>query len=86
LNPASLLVDVALGVMVLELLVVILVRGRNGRGPDPLDITASLTAGGALLIGLHFSLAGRAWPAVALCLLVSLAGHLWDLRRRWRKR
>jgi hypothetical protein len=81
---AGLLVDVALAFMALELLLVIIVHRRTGRGPQPLDICASLVAGGALLVALQFALRGQPWPGVAVCLLVSLGGHVWDLWRRWR--
>ena len=84
MTPAGLLVDAALGVMALELLLVIIVRARTGGGPHPLDVGASLLAGGALLVALLFALQGRSWPAVPICLLVSLGGHVWDLRRRSR--
>ncbi len=84
MTPAGLLVDVALGFMALELLLVIIVRARTGRGPHPLDLCASLLAGGALLVALQFALRGQPWPGVAVCLLVSLGGHAWDLQRRWR--
>jgi len=81
---AGLLVDVALAFMALELLLVIIVHRRTGRGPQPLDICASLVAGGALLVALQLALRGQPWPGVAVCLLVSLGGHVWDLWRRWR--
>ena len=84
MTPAGLLVDVALAVMALELLLVIIIRATTRKAPHPLDIAASLLAGGALLVGLRFALQGKPWPAVAICLLVSLAGHAWDLWRRYR--
>jgi len=78
------IVDLILGLMVLEALVLIVFRRSAGHGIAPVDLVASLLAGAMLLLALRFALTGAGWLPVAACLAAALVAHLWDLRRRWR--
>ncbi len=78
------IVDLVLGLMLLEALVLVAYRRRTGRGIAAGNLVASLLAGALLLLALRLALAGEAWPAIAACLAVALVAHLWDLARRWR--
>jgi hypothetical protein len=76
-------VDGILAFVVVEILLMILIRKKAGRGVAPLDLLSSLAAGIALLFALRAALSGAGWPVIALCLLLSLCAHVVDLRRRW---
>lgn len=83
LLATGVLVDIALAVMLLELLVlVVLGRRRGGRGLSPIDVIGHLMAGG-LLLGAVRSIATGADVRITLLLLtLSFPAHLWDLQRR----
>jgi len=76
------IVDCILGFMLLEWVVLAVLHHRSNRGLNPVELTASLSAGLALL-ALRAALAGSGWPGIAAWLSASLAAHLWDLRIRW---
>jgi hypothetical protein len=75
-------VDAVLALMLIELFVLVLVRGRAGAMFRPLELMANFGAGAALLLALRFALRGSQWPPVALCLLLALCFHVWDLWSR----
>jgi len=77
------IVDCILALMVLELIVLIIVRKKTGRGLTTGKLMVSLAAGAALLLALRAALAGQAWEGVALWLIVALAAHVLDLKLRW---
>jgi hypothetical protein len=66
-----------------ELMVLILIRKKTGRGLKAIDLMLNLLAGVALLFALRAALRGLAWPVVAMFLFLSLLAHLTDLGRRW---
>jgi hypothetical protein len=78
------IVDLILGLMLLEALVLLAYRRRTGRGIAPGNLVVSLLAGALLLLALRLALTGEVWPAIAACLALALVAHLWDLARRWR--
>lgn len=77
------IVDVVIGVMVLEFVALALVHALRGRGPGPRDLAAGLAPGVCLLVALRLALTGAGWPAIATALLAALAAHLLDLAGRW---
>jgi len=77
------IVDGILALMVLELIVLIIVRKKTGRGLTTGKLMVSLAAGAALLLALRSALAGLPWHNVALWLIVALAAHVLDLKLRW---
>jgi hypothetical protein len=80
------IVDVILAFMVLELIVLIIVRKKTGRGLTTGKLMVSLAAGAALLLALRSALAGQRWQSVAPWLIVALAAHVLDLKLRWPSR
>lgn len=75
-------VDLILGFMVLEAILVVACRRRTGRGPSVGGFLACILPGLMLMLALRAALVGAAWPWIALCLSAALAGHLTDLYRR----
>ncbi len=69
--------------MLLEFIALTLVRARTGRGIQPLELAASLSAGGSLLFALRAALVGRAWQPVSLWLIAALMAHVLYLKLRW---
>jgi hypothetical protein len=78
------IVDVIVGFMLLELMVLIIVRKKSGKGIATLDLAASLAAGLSLLMALRAALLHDSWMTMAAWLLLALFAHVADLARRWR--
>lgn len=78
------IVDLVLGLTLLEAVALVAYHRRTGRGVAPADLAGNLLAGVCLLLALRGALAGAWWGWIALCLSGSLVAHLADLRRRWR--
>lgn len=76
-------VDLVVGFMALEALVLVIYRRRTGRGLEPVALAGMLLPGLLMLLALRAALTGAAWPWIAGWLLASLAAHLLDLRSRW---
>jgi hypothetical protein len=77
------IVDVALAVLVLEVLWLSWRFRTTGRGLSPSLLFMNAGAGGSLMLALRAVLTGAAWPWIAAALLASLAFHVADLRHRW---
>ncbi|CAN5844656.1 hypothetical protein BH11PSE3_BH11PSE3_11450 [soil metagenome] len=78
-------VDLILLLMLVEALVLVVYHRRTGRGIAAGDLVGLLLAGAFLLLALRAALTGSSWTSIALWLVASLAAHLADLVRRWRK-
>jgi len=78
------IVDLIIGFMLLELMLLIIVRRKTGRGIGTLDLLISLAAGFSLLMALRASLLQGSWMTMAAWLLLALCAHVADLARRWR--
>ena len=72
-----------LAAMALEALALVVFHRRTGRGPPAASVLPNIAAGAMLLVGMRLALAGTSWGWISLCLLLSLAAHLADLRQRW---
>jgi hypothetical protein len=77
------IIDCILALVCVEIIVMILIHKRTGRGLRPFDLIVSLLAGVALLLAVRAALIGLAWPAIAFLLFLALVAHLVDLARRW---
>jgi hypothetical protein len=77
------IVDLILGLMVIEGVVLFAYHRTTGRGIAPAVVIPNLVAGGALLLALRGALVGASWGWIALCLAAGLVAHLADLRHRW---
>ena len=78
------LFDLVIAVLVLEAVLLLAWRGFSGGGVPAADLLPPVLSGLCLLLAFRIWLGEGAWPWVALSLLVALAAHLFDLRRRWR--
>ena len=79
-------VDLILGLMLLEGLALAALWAWGGRGVPPLALWANLAAGATMLLALRLALTGASWVWVWLSLLVALLAHVADLGVRWTKR
>ena len=77
-------IDLILGLVVLEVMALALWRRRFGTGPDLGGVAANLASGGFLLLAVRAALVDASWEWVALALLGSLLAHLADLYGRRR--
>lgn len=78
------IVDLILGLTLLEAVGLVAYHRRTGRGVAPGELAGNLLSGVCLLLALRGALVGAWWGWVALGLTGSLVAHLADLRRRWR--
>ena len=76
-------IDAILGLVMLEGLLLVAWRTRNGRGPKPGPLVANLLAGGFILLALRAAISGGSLVWIAVCLAMSLIAHLVDLVSRW---
>jgi hypothetical protein len=77
------IVLVMLGVVALEVLALVSLWLRSGRGVAPLPLLLNLGAGCSLMLALGATLKGFDWRLTASLLVVSGIFHLADLRQRW---
>jgi hypothetical protein len=77
-------IDVILGLMAGEVLVLVALHRRTGRGIAPSRLVANFCAGLFLLLAVRGALVGAAWGWIELCLLGGMAGHFADLWQRSR--
>ena len=78
------IIDLILGLVVVEVMALALWRRWSGTGPGLGGLAANLASGGFLLLAVRAALVDAAWQWVALALLGSLLAHLADLYGRWR--
>ena len=77
------LVDLVLGVVVLEAAGLLAFRFWTGRGIGMQALLLNLAAGLFLLLALRLGLGGAGAPLVLLCVALAGLAHLGDLRMRW---
>jgi hypothetical protein len=75
-------VDLILGLMVIEMVALVALRRRTGRGIALRALVGNIVAGAFLLLALRGALLSMAWPWIALCLGAALLAHLVDLWSR----
>jgi hypothetical protein len=78
-------VELILGFMLIEAVVLGIYHRRSGRGVRPLDLALNLAAGALLLLALRAALVDPDPLAPAPYLAVALFAHLADLARRWQR-
>ena len=78
------LIDVALVVIGLELVVLLAIGGRLGRGLRPLDVVGQLLAGLLLMLAVRCVLTGADWRVTLALVSASFPAHVFDLVRRSR--
>jgi hypothetical protein len=77
------IVDLILGLMVLEAAALAAFHRMTGRGVPLASLLTNMAAGACLLVALRAALAGAEWGIVASALAAALMAHLFDLRSRW---
>jgi hypothetical protein len=78
-------VELILGFMLVEAVVLGIYHRRSGRGVRPLDLAINLAAGALLLLAMRAALVDPDPLAPAPYLAVALLAHLADLARRWQR-
>ncbi|MBK1637721.1 hypothetical protein EV659_104160 [Rhodothalassium salexigens DSM 2132] len=78
------IVDLALVFVVLEVVALLALRRRRGRGLNPAAIATLLAPGVCLFLALRAALTGAPWPVLAGWLTAALITHVLDLWARWR--
>jgi len=76
-------VELILGLMVLEAVVLLAWRRRTGSGIHPFDLVINLCAGALLLLALRAAIVASDPLAAAPFLAAALVAHIADLARRW---
>lgn len=77
-------IDLVLGFVVLEALLLLALRRRLRRGPSPREILALLLPGACLMLAVRAALTGPSGVEIGGWLLAALVSHLVDLGLRWR--
>jgi hypothetical protein len=78
------LIDLILGLVLIEAAVLTGFHRLTGKGVAPRDLVGLLLAGSFLLLAVRAALVGAAWVWVGLWLTLALFAHLADLTMRWR--
>ena len=78
------IIDVILGVLVIEVAVLVVATKRRGARRAVVDVGGQVAAGLFLLLAVRAALAGADPLWVGLFLCASFPAHLWDLARRAR--
>ena len=76
-------IDAILALVVLEGVALFAYRFATGRGPSPLPMLFTLSAGGFLLLALRAALNGAAPASVAAFAAAAFVAHGADLASRW---
>jgi hypothetical protein len=79
------IVDLILGLVVLEAMAVTLYHRNTGLGVAPADLLSNLLSGVFLMLALRVALVQASWTWTALLLFAALLAHLADLLRRWKR-
>lgn len=79
------IVELILGLMLLEAVALVVWQRRTGRGIAPLDLCVNLAAGALLLLALRAALPAAASLDPAPFLAAALVAHIADLARRWNR-
>lgn len=78
------IVDLIIGLMLVETVVLFAYLRRTGRIVARGSIVSNLLAGVFLLLALRLALVAASWGWIALCLAAALFAHIADLGRRLR--
>jgi hypothetical protein len=79
-----LVVDIAIGFITLETLLLWVFHQWTGRGLALADCLLTILSGACLMLALRCALTPDGWPGMALFLIAAGIAH--DLRTRWRNK
>ena len=80
----ALAVDVILGLVVMEAVVLTAWKRATGQGLAPRAILGTLASGFFLMLATRLAIGGTGGGPIAACLFASLLAHVADLALRWR--
>jgi len=84
LYQGPLVVDIAIGFITLESLLLWAFHKLTGRGLALADCMLTILSGAFLMLALRCALTPQGWPGMALFLIAAGIAHGADLRSRWR--
>ena len=84
LYQGPLVVDIAIGFITLESLLLWAFHKLAGRGLALADCMLTILSGAFLMLALRCALTPQGWPGMALFLIAAGIAHGADLRSRWR--
>ncbi len=84
LYQGPLVVDIAIGFISLEGLLLWAFHKFTGRGLALADCVLTILSGACLMLALRCALTPEGWPGVAFFLIAAGIAHGADLRSRWR--
>ncbi len=84
LYQGPLVVDIAIGFITLEALLLWAWHKLRGRGLALADCILTIVSGACLMLALRCALTPDGWPGMALFLIAAGIAHGADLRIRWR--
>ena len=76
-------IDIILGLMLLEALASVLASERYRRASGMMALFCNLAAGAGLLLALRAAILHAAWPSIAVWLIVALVAHVGEVSLRW---
>ncbi|MBU2532797.1 MAG: hypothetical protein KKB37_08650 [Alphaproteobacteria bacterium] len=79
------IIDIILGLVVIEAIAIAAVRLLHDRGPSLAGIFYNLAAGASLMLALRAALTGQGAIAISLWLAVALVAHIADVIGRFRE-
>ena len=85
MSGAPALIDVVIGITMLEALALLAYRRKTGKGVAGSQFIVNLFAGLSLMLALRLSVGGAGWAWVAASLMLAGAFHGLDLWRRWER-
>ena len=80
------IVDIALAVLVVEIVVILGIRQMTGAGVPAPSLLINAGAGGSLMLALRAALVNDGWVWVAVFLVAALGFHAADVAQRWQRR
>jgi len=86
LYQGPLVVDIAIGFITLETLLLWAWHQFTGRGLALADCILTIISGACLMLALRCALTPDGWPGMALFLIIAGIAHGADLRSRWRNK
>ena len=86
LYQGPLVVDIAIGFITLEALLLWAFHTWTGRGLALADCVLTILSGVFLMLALRCALTPGGWPGMALFLIAAGIAHGADLRIRWRNK
>ena len=78
------IVDLIIGLTVIEAVALVLYWHRSGRGVEPSDLLINILSGISLMLAARSALVGAWWGWTGLFLFLAGVAHAAYLARRWR--